>query len=76
MKEEQKNLTLGQVADMKKNLEENIKNQLTEFMNQTGCQSLEMNGWFTTNKRLDENDTVVYDQDTHVKINLVNFLNA
>jgi len=76
MKEEQKNLTLGQVADMKKNLEENIKNQLTEFMNQTGCQSLEISGWFTTNKRLDENDTVVYDQDTHVKINLVNFLNA
>lgn len=76
MKEEQRNLTLGQVADMKKNLEENIKNQLTEFMNQTGCQALEINGWFTTNKRLDENDTIICEHDTNVKINLVNFLNA
>ncbi len=75
MTEEQKQITLGQVADMKKNLEENIKNQLTEFMNQTGCQSLEINGWFTTNKCLGENDTVVYEHDTNVKINLINFLN-
>lgn len=76
MTEEQKQMTLGRVAEMKRNLEENFKNQLNDFMKQTGCQALEINGWFTTNKRFGENDTVVYDIDGSVAINLSHLLNS
>jgi hypothetical protein len=75
MTEEQKQITLGQVAEMKHNLEENIKNQLNDFMKQTGCHSLDINGWYAANRSLGENDTVVYDMDGSVTINLSNFLN-
>ena len=75
MKEEQKNLTLGQIADMKHNLEENIKNQIIDFMNQTGVQSTEINTWFNTYKEVTKEDTVETKIEGNIKINLVNFLN-
>lgn len=74
MKEEQKNLTIGQIADMKKNVEENIKNQLNEFINQIGCNSLEINGYAEIRRRIDDNDTIDYDNDSRVKINILNFI--
>lgn len=75
MKEEQRNLTLGQVADMKQALEENIKKQLTDFMNQTGVQGAEINAWFNTYKEVTKEDTVETKIDGNIKINLGNFLN-
>lgn len=75
MKEEQKNLTLGQIADMKHNLEENIKNQIIDFMNQTGVQSAEINTWFNTFKEVTKEDTVETKIEGNIKINLINFLN-
>lgn len=42
MTEEQKNLTLGQIAEMKKNLVENIKKQVEDFTNQVGCKTIKM----------------------------------
>ena len=75
MKEEQRNLTLGQVADMKQALEENIKNQLTDFMNQTGVEALQVDAWCGCQKEIGKNDTVETKVDSNVRINIMNFLN-
>ena len=76
MTEEQKQMTLGRVADMKRNLEENIKNQLIDFMNQTGINGIQMDGWIETRKEIGENDTVEAKREANVRINVINFLNA
>lgn len=75
MKQEQRNLTLGQVVDMKQALEENIKNQLIDFMYQTGVQGTEINVWLNTYKEMTKEDTVETKIDGNIRINLVNFLN-
>ena len=75
MTEEQKQMTLGQVAEMKRNLEENIKNQLIDFMKQTGCQTLEINGWYQTSRNIGDNDVVEYKQEGNFNINMANLLN-
>ncbi len=76
MKEEQRNLTLGQVADMKQALEENIKNQLTDFMNQTGIEAIQLDAWCGTSKNIDDKtDTVETKIDANARINIMNFLN-
>lgn len=76
MKQEQRNLTLGQVADMKQALEENIKNQLIGFMNQTGIEALQIEAWCTTSKNIDDKtDTVETKIDSNIRISIMNFLN-
>lgn len=76
MKEEHRNLTIGQIADMKKNLEENIKNQLTDFMNQTGIEAIQLEAWCNTLKNFDDKtDTVETIIDANARINIMNFLN-
>jgi len=61
---------------MKCNLEENIKNQLIDFMNQTGINSIQMDGWIETRKEIGENDTVEAKREATVRINVMNFLNS
>ena len=76
MTEEQKQMTLGQVAEMKHNLEMNIKNQLIDFMNQTGIDNLQMDGWFETRKQIGNNDVIEFQREANVRINVINFLNV
>lgn len=75
MTEEQKQMTMGQVADMKRNLEENIKNQLIEFMNQTGINSLQIDGWAEIRKQITDGFTVETKRETNLRVNVINFLN-
>ena len=75
MTEEQKQMTMGQVADMKRNLEENIKNQLIEFMDQTGINSLQIDGWVEVRKQITDDFTVETKRETNLRVNVINFLN-
>lgn len=75
MTEEQKQMTMGQVADMKRNLEENIKNQLIEFMDQTGINSLQIDGWAEVRKQITDDFTVETKRETNLRVNVINFLN-
>ena len=75
MTEEQKQMTMGQVADMKRNLEENIKNQLIEFMDQTGINSLQIDGWAEARKQITDDFTVETKRETNLRVNVINFLN-
>lgn len=69
MTEQQKNITLGQMAEMKRNLENNIKNQLTEFMKQTGCMThLNINGSVDIDKTVGVNDVVETNYHTYVHL--------
>ena len=75
MTEEQKQMTMGQVADMKRKLEENIKNQLIEFMEQTGINSLQIDGWAEVRKQITDDFTVETKRETNLRVNVINFLN-
>ena len=69
MTEQQKNMTLGQVAEMKKNLENNIKNQITDFMRQTGCfVYLGIGGTMRTVIEISDDNTVLTRIEGDVKI--------
>lgn len=76
MTEEQKKMTLGQVAELKFKLEMNIKDQLIDFMNQTGIDSLQMDGWVETRKQIGNNDIVEFQREANVRLNVINFLNV
>jgi hypothetical protein len=60
---------------MKKALEENIKSQLTRFMEETGIGTLQLEGCLTTKKRIANNDAVETEHDTYFKMYINNFLN-
>ena len=50
MTEEQKQFTLGQLADTKAELENSIKNMVNDFMNKFGIRNLSMNASFDNYK--------------------------
>lgn len=62
MTEEQKQMTLGQIADMKSELENNVKNLLNEFVNRTGVASASIDASFEVYPQLNSNGTVTYDK--------------
>lgn len=62
MTEEQKQLTLGQIADMKAELENNVKNLLSEFVEKTGVVNASINASFESYPQLNSNGTVTYDK--------------
>jgi hypothetical protein len=70
MNEQQRNLTLGQFSDIKRKLEETIKNQITDFVKQTGCSYAEVNANCRVTKRITNNDTVEneYDNSSYVTV--------
>lgn len=62
MTEEQKQLTLGQIADMKAELENNVKNLLNDFVERTGVVSASVDASFEAYPQVDSNGTVTYDK--------------
>ena len=62
MTEEQKQLTLGQIADMKAELENNVKNLLNNFAERTGVISASVDATFEAYAQVDSNGTVTYDK--------------
>lgn len=62
MTEEQKQLTLGQIADMKVELENNVKNLLNEFAEKTGVVNASIDANFEAYPQLNSNGTVTYDK--------------
>lgn len=62
MTEEQKQLTLGQVAEMKAELENNVKNLLNEFVEKTGVVNASIDASFEVYPQLNSNGTVTYDK--------------
>ncbi len=62
MTEEQKQMTLGQVAEMKAELENNVKNLLNEFVEKTGVVNASIDASFEAYPQLNSNGTVTYDK--------------
>ena len=62
MTEEQKQLTLGQVAEMKAELENNVMNLLNEFVEKTGVVNASIEASFEAYPQLNSNGTVRYDK--------------
>ena len=75
MTEEQRQMTLGQLADAKLALEENIKNQLLDFMKQYGINNVQMEGYIETRREIGKNDVVEVKQEGNVRICFNYFLN-
>lgn len=59
MTEEQKQLTLGQIADMKTELETNIKNMVKDFADKIGAKTVNVSGSFETYSDIDRNTETV-----------------
>lgn len=62
MTEEQKQLTLGQVAEMKAELENNVKNLLNEFVEKTGVVNASIDASFEAYPQINSNGTITYDK--------------
>lgn len=62
MTEEQKQMTMGQIADMKAELENNVKNLLNEFAEKTGAVNASIEASFEAYPQLHSNGTVTYDK--------------
>lgn len=62
MTEEQKQMTIGQIADMKAELENNVKNLLNEFAEKTGVVNASIDASFEAYPQLNSNGTVTYDK--------------
>lgn len=62
MTEEQKQLTIGQIAEMKAELENNVKNLLNEFVEKTGVASASVDASFEAYPQLKPDGTVIYDK--------------
>lgn len=75
MTEEQRQMTLGQLADTKLALEENIKNQLVDFMKQYGINNVQLDSYIETRREIGKNDIVEVKQDGNVRICFNYFLN-
>lgn len=59
MTEEQKQLTLGQISDMKTELETNIKNMVRGFIDKTGARIVNVSGDFETYSDIDRNTETI-----------------
>ena len=59
MTEEQKQLTLGQISDMKTELETNIKNMVKDFVDKTGARIVNVSGDFETYSDIDRNTETI-----------------
>lgn len=68
MTEEQKQLTLGQVAEMKAELENNVKNLLNEFVEKTGVANASVNASFEAYPQLKPDGTVIYDKHDYAQL--------
>lgn len=68
MTEEQKQLTIGQIADMKAELENNVKNLLNDFVERTGVVNASINASFEAYPQLDSNGTVTYDKHNFAQL--------
>ena len=75
MTEEQRQMTLGQLADAKLALEENIKNQLVDFMKQYGINNVQLDSYIESRKEIGNNDVVEVKQEGNVRICFNYFLN-
>lgn len=75
MTEEQRQMTLGQFADTKLALEENIKNQLVDFMKQYGINNINLDGYIEARKEIGNNDVIEAKHDGQVRICFNYFLN-
>jgi len=75
MTEEQRQMTLGQLADAKLALEENIKNQLVDFMKQYGINNVKLDSYIETRREIGKNDVVEVKQEGNVRICFNYFLN-
>lgn len=69
MTEEQKQLTLGQISDMKTELETNIKNMVKDFIDKTGAKVVNVSGNFETYLDIDRGtETVINRNDECLNI--------
>lgn len=59
MTEEQKQLTLGQISDMKTELETNIKNMVKDFVDKTGAKIVNVSGNFETYAEIDRDTETI-----------------
>lgn len=59
MTEEQKQLTLGQISDMKTELETNIKNMVKDFVDKTGAKIVNVSGNFETYVEIDRDTETI-----------------
>lgn len=75
MTEEQRQMTLGQLADTKLAIEENIKNQIIDFMKQCGIDNMQLEGCIDTRKEIGKNDIIEAKRDGYVRIYFNYFLN-
>lgn len=58
MTNEQKQVTLGQVGEMKVEVENSIKNLIKAFMDKTGVRQLSLNGCFVKDQYIDNYNTI------------------
>lgn len=68
MTDEQKNLTIGQVIEAKKEMEESIKNAIEKFVNTTGCNAIDVCG------HADYDLTNCYERELNIRVQS-NYLN-
>lgn len=68
MTEEQRQLTMGQIADMKTELENNVKNLLNEFIERTGFVNASLDANYESYPELQADGTVKYVKNNNARL--------